>query len=251
VEVPDRTIASAMLARHDAFTRIRCQPCEVLESLAMPVGIGVEAREVTWDASSDRLLARLRVASAMGHALLLERMKLMGQAAGRELIADPMRGHLANLPLNDYRRFFRSYLPETLKGGQYLLQHGRLAADRSAPVEPDHLYPVQAAVDFHVFGAHRVENFVQSVRDANALSRGPERSKHLDKAGHLLYAAHASLTGDAGLSIPEADQAVADIRRNERQGYYGAGLAEAEKVVALVRLRSPVAGTGVACDGTP
>ena len=36
-----------------------------------------------------------------------EEMRRFGTEAGRELIADPMGGYLANLDPEDYKRFFR------------------------------------------------------------------------------------------------------------------------------------------------
>jgi hypothetical protein len=47
-------------------------------------------------------------------------MRDMGVAAGRSLEADPMNGYLANLDPDDYKRYFRQYLPEFMSGREFL-----------------------------------------------------------------------------------------------------------------------------------
>jgi hypothetical protein len=168
----------------------------------------------------------------MGHRLILEKIRQMGVAAGKQMLADPLHGQLANLPLNDYRRYFRAFLPETLRGGTYLIDH-HPQHDPQIRIALDAHYPVQAATDFHIFGAHRVQNFIDSLRAASVATDPDDRDKELNKAGHLLYATHASLASDAGLIDPAADEWVEKIRRNELAGYYGAGVASVRHMVYL------------------
>jgi galactokinase len=52
----------------------------------------------------------------------------------------------------------------------------------------------------------------------------PKRGIILDKAGHLMYASHQSLSSDATLGVEQADLLVRLIRQRERQGLYGARL---------------------------
>ncbi|MGC4030833.1 MAG: hypothetical protein QM754_03665 [Tepidisphaeraceae bacterium] len=158
----------------------------------------------------------------MGHKVILKKMQQMGAQAGRELIADPMKGYLANLDLDDYKKFFRPYIPETIKGGQFLLQYGP-SVDRATHVEPDMFYHVQSATDHHVFEAHRVREFVRYVDAADHLdAANPERKLLLDKAGHLMYASHISYTKDARLGCDECDLLVDLVRAREADGFYGA-----------------------------
>jgi galactokinase len=158
----------------------------------------------------------------MGHKMILDKMKQMGAAAGRELVADPTNGYLANLSIEDYKRFFRPYIPEFVKGGQFLLQYGS-TIDKATTVEPDFNYPVQHATDHHVLEANRVREFVRHLEHAATLGASdPTRQLTLDKAGHLMYASHLSTTNDAMLGSPECDTLVDLVRRRESAGLYGA-----------------------------
>lgn len=211
--------------------QILCQPSGSTTLLPLPPGVcfrceSVSYRTAVWDA----IQHRLGIASMIGHQLILEKMWLMGRAAGRELVADPTGGFLSNLSLDDYRRFFRPYLPESLKGGVFLLEH-RSPFSSTIPIHPDTHYPVRSACDWHVFSAHRVRSLVRCLEKANHSVDPDIRMKELNKVGHLLYAAHASLSVDAGLGCEQADQIVNRVRQNERHGYYGAGLTRSGVVV--------------------
>jgi galactokinase len=219
-----RDVLAAAHGQSGELVRVECQSCTLLEPISLPAGVGVANREVRFATSAwQERAAELRVAAAMAHRLILDKIRQMGLAAGRELVGDPMGGYLSNLPLNDYRRYFRPYLPETLKGGAFLIEHRR-ANDPEVQIHPDTHYPILSACDLHVFSANRVRSFLDCVRFARDTSDPAVREKELNKAGHLLYASHASLGSDAGLVCTDADAIVAQIRRHEHSGYYGASL---------------------------
>jgi galactokinase len=112
------------------------------------------------------------------------------------LAADPLAGELARLDPDDYKRFFRSYLPE-----------------------PD----VLGAADHHVLEARRVKQFVQFMDEAR--QRDPadiQRHILMDKAGHLMYASHLSMMNDAQLGDDRCDWIVQQVRASEKSGLYGA-----------------------------
>jgi L-arabinokinase len=158
----------------------------------------------------------------MGHRIILSKMAEMGRAAGRELIADPMGGYLANLALEDYKTYFRPYLPEKIRGSEFLARYGP-TIDAATTVEADVEYAVQSATDHHVHEARRVVNFVQFLEEAaRQTPHTAERSRTLDKAGHLMYGSHVAYTRDALLGADEADVLVDLVRSNEREGFYGA-----------------------------
>lgn len=213
------------------IAQIRCQPGGSVVRSPIPTGVCFRSNPVAFQTSEwETIQQRLRVASIIGHQLILEKMRQMGQAVGRELVGDPTRGFLSNLSLDDYRRFFRPYLPENLKGGVFLLEH-RNRVSSSIPIHPDTYYPVRSACDWHVFSAHRVGSLVDCLEKANQSVDPDVRIKELNKVGHLLYAAHASLSVDVGLTCESADQIVTRIRQNERHGYYGAGLTRSGVVI--------------------
>jgi galactokinase len=240
--------AASCLGEAGALMRMVCQPHELLPPLRLPPGV----RVVGIDSGVRHRVGggqygRTRCAAFMGHRLILERMREMGAAAGRELTGDPTGGYLANLDPDDYKRFFRPSLPELLRGRAFLDRHGP-TADAATRVEPDVEYAVQRAVDHHVLEARRVRRFVEFLEQAGARAGGaasdvssPERAvaaasspnapavprarppgAPLDRAGHLMYASHLSYTNDAMLGAPECDLLVDLVRKRERAGLYGA-----------------------------
>jgi len=166
-------------------------------SFRLPSGfqiIGISSGGRDKDAD-ERLECHLRAAPA-AHAMIFDKMRDMGRAASRELVDDPMRGHLANLDPDDYKKFFRSYLLDS---------------------------EVLGAADHHVLEARRVRQFLEFVEQARSLDPDDkQRYILMDKAGHLMYASHLSYMNDARLGSEECDLLVKLVREREKSGLYGA-----------------------------
>lgn len=209
--------------RPDMLLRLLCQPHTLLPELPLPQGIRVIGINSNVKHSvGGGQYGKTRCAAFMGHKIILTKMQQIGHAAGKQLNEDPMRGYLANLLLDDYKRYFRQYLPKQMKGIDFLNEFGP-TIDAATAVHPDHEYTVQQATDHHVFEAHRVRNFVQFLEQSEHLPRD-SRERHLqfDKAGHLMYASHLSYTNDALMGAPECDLLVDLVRKHEPHGLYGA-----------------------------
>lgn len=215
--------AASTAGEAGGLMRIVCQPHTLQAPLRLPGGVrAIGINSNVKHSVGGGQYGKTRCAAFMGHKIVLEKMRLMGANAGRKMIADPMNGYLANLPLDDYKKYFRPYLPETIKGGQFLLQYGP-SIDKATAVEPDTQYHVQSATDHHVFEAHRVREFVRYLEEAGPMTPDdPARKLLLDKAGHLMYASHISYTKDAKLGADECDLLVDLARRREPAGLYGA-----------------------------
>jgi L-arabinokinase len=231
---------TSCLGESGKLHRILCQPHELLEPLTFPNGVrvvGIDSGTRCPDGSAQ--YARVRCAAFMGHKIILEKMRYFGRAAGRALERDPLSGYLANLDPEDYKKYFRPYLPESLKGGEFLLRFGR-TIDTATTVHPDERYPVRNAVDHHVLEAMRVKHFVELIEEAAALAPAdPRRRGVLDKAGHLMYASHFAYGHDAHLSAPECDVLVELVREHETMGLYGAritGQGEGGTVAVLAEV---------------
>jgi L-arabinokinase len=203
--------------------RLSCQPHDLLPPLAVPEGmkfLGIHSGVRHSVGGGD--YGRTRCAAFMAHRMILEKMRDFGRAANRLLERDPMNGYLANLDPEDYKKFFRAYLPETIKGGEFLLRFGG-TIDTATVVAPDTFYNVRSAADHHVLEAMRVRNFCAHLEEANGMEEAdPARGLVLDKAGHLMYGSHLSYTNDAQLGAPECDLLVDLVRKRERRGLYGA-----------------------------
>ena len=209
--------------RAGALLKLLCQPHELQGFLTLPPGIrAIGINSNVKHSVGGGQYGRTRCAAFMGHRMILAKMEEMGRSKGLTLTGDPMRGYLANLPLEDYKHYFRDFLPDLMRGRDFIDRYGS-TIDTATRVEADVEYAVRPATDHHVHEAQRVRNFVQFIDEANQLPRGTaERGKTLDKAGHLMYASHVSYTRDAMLGADECDLLVELVRKNERMGLYGA-----------------------------
>jgi L-arabinokinase len=206
-----------------SLLRMLCQPHELQTPLKVPPGIRVIGINSNVKHSvGGGMYGVTRCAAFMGHRMILEKMRAMGAAAGRALERDPMNGYLANLNPDDYKKYFRPYLPESVRGREFLQQYGQ-TIDGATRVDPEVEYHVLGATDHHVLEAQRVGNFAAFLEEAAKHPPGTQAAgEPLDKAGHLMYASHLSYTNDARLGADECDLLVDLVRRNERAGLYGA-----------------------------
>jgi L-arabinokinase len=206
-----------------SLMRMICQPHEIGEPLKFPVGIrAVGINSNVKHSVGGGQYGKTRCAAFMGHAIILDEMRRFGKEAGRELIADPMNGYLANLDPEDYKRFFRPRVPEVMRGSDFIAKFGK-TVDTATQPEPDVEYHVQLATDHHVLESRRVKEFARHLEEAGSrLATAAQRKLSLDKAGHLMYASHQSYTESALLGAPECDLLVSLVRKNESAGLYGA-----------------------------
>lgn len=212
---------ASCLGQAGLFLRMVCQPHELQPALHLPAGVRVVGINsgVKHDVGGPAY-SRTRCAAFMGHRIILETMRQLGAEAGRKLIADPMRGYLANLDPDDYKAFFRPSIPRTMLGREFLDRYGS-TIDPVTTIEPEIEYAIQPATDHHVLEARRVRRFAEFIEQAGK-EHASSRGSALDRAGHLMYASHQSYTMDALLGAPECDLLVQMLRQRERAGFYGA-----------------------------
>jgi galactokinase len=227
-----------------SLLRMICQPHELLPNLKFPTGIrAIGINSQVRHSVGGGMYGITRCAAFMGHRIILEEMRRLGQAAGREMTGDPMRGYLANLDPDDYKKFFRPVLPERIDGKSFLEKFGS-TIDTATQVQPETSYHVRQACDHHVLEARRVANFVKYLQAAAELPHdSPQRKRELNKAGHLMYASHLSYTNDALLGADECDLLVDLVRQREGRGLYGAKITGGGGggTVAVLADETPVA----------
>lgn len=165
---------------------------------------------------------RVDVAARIAHRLILRKMRDFGAEAGRELISDPMGGQLGRLAMADYKRFFRSALPESMRGEAFLRVHGEI---EGVAIDAETDYAPQLVADHLVIEGHRASEWVRHLDDAKHEPDPIKRQLCLDKAGHLLYASHKSARDNCGIGSDEADRMVDAVRANESAGFFGARLS--------------------------
>jgi L-arabinokinase len=213
--------ASCCFGQAGSLMQMLCQPCEIRPVVCLPqgtrvIGINSDVRHSV----GGGMYGRTRCAAFMGHKMIVHRMREIGNADGYELIADPMKGYLANLDPDQYKTYFREHLPGSITGQEFLDRFGP-TIDPATSVDPSVSYHVQQATDHHVLEARRVQRFVEFLNEA-ATATGGKRKLQLDKAGHLMYASHLSYTNDALLGADECDLLVKLVRERESAGLYGA-----------------------------
>lgn len=212
---------ASMLGEAGKLLLMTCQPHNLEEPLQLPEGIRVIGiNSGVRHSVGGGQYGKTRCAAFMAHAIILDRMRIMGEAHGRRLVADPMAGYLANVDPEDYKRLFRSHLPEWMSGREFIERYKK-TIDTATRVDPEITYSPQHAADHHVLEAMRVRKFVDFLRQAQA-AEGSDRTWLLDKAGHLMYASHLSYTNDAMLGADECDLLVKLVREREEEGFYGA-----------------------------
>ena len=210
--------------REGQLLKLLCQPHEVQGFARLPEGmrvIGLNSK--IRHSVGGGMYGRTRCAAFMAHAMILDKMRQMGQHAGRELTGDPLRGYLANLDVDDYKHYFRPYLPELIRGEAFIRQYGK-TIDPVSVVDPGTDYHVQSAADHHVQEARRVRQFVEFLTEAGDVPASDSQARRdlLNKAGHLMYASHKSYGDKALLGAEGCDLLVDLVRQNERHGLYGA-----------------------------
>ena len=213
---------TAACGEEGKLLRMVCQPHELLPPLNVPDGVRVVGinSNVRHNVAGGAY-GRTRCAAFMGHRIILDVMREMGDATNLPLQGDPMNGYLANLDPDDYKSLFRPRVPETMTGQTFIDRHGS-TIDPVTRVEPEVTYAVQHATDHHVLEARRVRRFCEFIEQAAAQPPGRQRQAALDRAGHLMYASHLSYTNDAMLGAPECDVLVQLVRDREHAGLYGA-----------------------------
>lgn len=211
------------LGETGTLLQLLCQPHTLLPPLTLPKGVrAVGINSNVRHSVGGGKYGMTRCAAFMGYRILIDKMRQIAEAGGKQLDGDPLRGYLANLDPWDYKRFLRGYLPEEMRGSDFIAQYGS-THDRATRVDPDRVYAVQPATDHHVLEAMRVRNFVSFIEEARHMDpRDHRRKLTLDKAGHLMYASHVSYTRDARLGADECDLLVELVRSNEHEGLYGA-----------------------------
>jgi L-arabinokinase len=213
--------ATSCFGQAGTLMQMLCQPHEIKPAVALPPGarvIGIDSH--VKHSVGGGMYGKTRCAAFMGHKMILQKMHDIGAADGYELVADPMKGYLANLDPDQYKSFFREHLPETTIGQEFLDRFGS-TVDSATAVDSTTSYHIRQATDHHVLEARRVKRFLDFLHEASAAA-GTQRKLQLDKAGHLMYASHLSYTNDALLGAEECDLLVKLVRERESAGLYGA-----------------------------
>jgi len=190
---------ASVFGQAGALLPIRCQPDEVLPSIPLPDGLMV----VGWPSGvkhdvggSPYLVAR--TAAFMGKQWIESKMGQQWE-------------YTAQIPIDIMRS---AGLPTLLKGADYLRDFGEVK-DPLSRIDPDQVYPVEAAVRFPIEENKRAARAME-ILGGNGSYGG---------LGELLYASHAGY-GQIGLGADETDRMVEAVRASgPENGLIGARIS--------------------------
>jgi L-arabinokinase len=214
--VPDQMTAACGEA--DEILALRCQPCEVVDTLPVPqdiefVGVdsGVRHAAVRTD------YGLVRAGAFVGARILAAARGLpVRHEGGRVVVDDPLwRGHLANCDPDEFRSRWRDELPETIGGAEFLQRYGG-HVDRHTRIDPQRTYPVRAPTQHPIEENARAERFLHLLRQ----DLTPAVRREL---GDLMFASHAAYSA-CGLGESATDFLVYQARQRRAAGaaIYGA-----------------------------
>ena len=197
----------------DTLLQIRCQPDDILGTVALPDGVRVVAVD-----SAVRLpiyhqrYADNRIASLLGKCIIDRLLLQSGE------IGDPTGGYLANIAPSEYVRRFRNELPVKIRGRDFFAQYGT-PESLDVDIDPDRIYKVRSRTEHHIYENDRTHRFV----DRLARTRRTGERDALIEAGDLMYASHWSYGQRCGMGSIETDILVNCIReRGNAKGLFGA-----------------------------
>jgi galactokinase len=196
-----------------------CQPAELRDAVRIPDAVEVWGIDSgIRHAVSGADYSSVRIGAFIGYRIIAELagLKVTQRGQGRIEIDDPRwRGYLANIEPSVWEEHFRSRVPETLSGGEFLEWYGGFT-DTATRIDPTQTYAVRQPTAHPIYEHRRVRLF------ATLLQSGATDEDTLQLLGELMYQSHASYTA-SGLGSDGTDQLVEAVRRaGPAAGLYGA-----------------------------
>lgn len=198
---------------------IVCQPDKTGHPISIPrdisfVGIDSGIRH----AVSDSSYTDVRSAAFMGYTIIARALGVTERQLEISLRTGdrtglPYDGYLSNIPASEFEKRFKSLLPETLSGEQFLAQY-KFIIDPVTRIQPGTHYSVRQCTSHPVYENHRVQQFMESLTDASADST-------VRKMGELMYESHASYSR-CGLGSDRTDEMVELAKGWSDRGILGA-----------------------------
>ena len=186
----------------DALLALLCQPAELQPSVPIPDDIefwGIDSGERHTVSGAD--YGAVRTGAFMGLRIL-------------HLEAGVPEDYLANLDVEEFARTLVRYLPDEMRGDEFLARYGS-TADSVTTVDADRVYPIRSPTAHPVFERQRAESF------RHLLLESCDESRRV-RLGTLMLESHAGYVA-CGLGSPGTDRLVDLVRAEGREaGLYGA-----------------------------
>jgi galactokinase len=178
---------TATCGEADRLLVLRCQPAELLPSLAWPADLGlwgIDSGERHAISGAD--YTSVRAGAFMGYRIIADIAGLAVTPAiddGRVRIDDPIwNGFLANVTPSQFAERFETRIPDRMRGAAFLARY-RGTPDAVMHVDPDREYAVRAPTRHPIEEHARIQKFAQMIAEPYG---GEGR-----RLGELMYASHA------------------------------------------------------------
>jgi L-arabinokinase len=204
------------LGKRDHFLAIECQPDRILDKVRLPKGtaaVGINSK--VQHAVIGSKYTDTRVATFMGHRIIMSLLWERGQAAERQ---DPMEGYVARITPKQFTEEFEGHLPSRITGRDFINRYGD-TCDPATEVDAECTYHVRSCTSHPIHENARVKEFIECLKKAD----GTGGQKSLVRAGQLMYESHGSYRNRCGLDCPETNLLV-ELTRDIglKGGVYGA-----------------------------
>jgi galactokinase len=198
---------TATCGEADRLLVLRCQPAELLPSVAWPKDLGlwgIDSGERHAVSGAD--YTSVRAGAFMGYRIIADIAGLTVTQAdedGRVRIDDPIwNGYLANVTPSQFGDRFETRIPERMRGADFLARYGG-TPDAVTHVDPDREYAVRAPTRHPIEEHARIQQFAQLL----ASPYGGEGRR----LGALMYASHAGYA-QCGLDSVGTSRLVSMVR---------------------------------------
>lgn len=213
---------STYLGEKNRLLPLQCQPHTVFPTIAIPTGIRFTAIDSgIRHAVSDASYGDVRTAAFMAYSIIALRSGAsqndLLHARNSGAVADlPFKGFLANIPLSLFKQEYLPFLPDSIKGSDFINQYGH-SIDIVTSIDPDREYKLKACGSHPVEENFRIGLFMQLL---NGYSKKGNREEILKQLGELMFQSHAGYSS-IGLGNFHTDQIVSMVRE-AGSGVHGA-----------------------------
>lgn len=205
---------------------ILCQPDHVSPPIAIPAGV----RFVGIDSGVRQTIGRVaylnvRTAAFMGYSILAQ---YDGTTPGE--LAHARRtgewehllynGYLANIEPSGFEERYANRLPRQLAGAEFLTRY-ETTIDPVTEVLPERTYDVYDATRHPVYENTRMQYFSLLLQHLPPPTDTANRERCLRQLGEWMFQSHQGYSA-CGLGDPRTDELVWMVRKNTRNGVYGA-----------------------------
>jgi galactokinase len=202
---------------------ILCQPDIISAVVDIPSGIsfmGIDSgirHSIGGSSYRDVRCAAFMGYSIVLHSLGVAKEDIQHSIQTRDFSKLPFQGYLCNIPVNTFEEIFKSLLPASIKGKDFLALYGETIDDVTT-VNPETEYAIYECTAHPVYENDRVHRFQNLLK---AIPGGGNAESSAVSLGTLMYQSHESYSR-CGLGSERTDEIVNRLKALKPKGVFGA-----------------------------